>query len=413
MSTTNLKRLFKPGTGVIPPYLAGRKEEQAYFQDCVDDLKDREPPSRDLILYGPRGNGKTALLRYLQKETLQKEGAKLDILWVTPNEMGTLAELTDRLTEDHQALRKRFKSAEVSGGVGFIQAKTEMDWSPTAETIRKLLQARSGDKPFILIIDEAHRLKPAVAESLLNASQSVRSTGSPFLLVLAGTPNLSATLGKANASFWERNKKLPLGRLSPEEAGQALVMPLQKAVISFAPGIIEYIVEQTHCYPFFTQVWGDCLARSLDQTRDTEITQTRVQEAKPAVTDECDAMYQIRRNEMEEAGLLSIAESVADAFIARGEPVLHGIELDKAIERGMVGDEPITNERGMEALDQLSHLGYVWRIRVPGGYAYEPGIPGLMTYVNTLAQVKAPLSLAEQTEKWRVKQKAHEVDTGM
>ena len=399
MRTANLKRLFKPGTGVVPPYLAGRKEEQAYFQDCVDDLKDREPPSRDLILYGPRGNGKTALLSYLRTRTLQKETSKLDILWVTPNEMGTLAELIDRLTEDHQALRKRFKSAEFSAGVGPFQAKTEMDWSPTAATIRKLLQERSRNKPFILIIDEAHRLKPAVAESLLNASQSARSTGSPFLLVLAGTPNLRATLGKANASFWERNKKLPLGRLSPEEAGQALVMPLQKAGISFAPGVIEYIVEQTHCYPFFTQVWGDCLARSLDQTKDAEITQARVQEAKPAVIDECDAMYDIRFNEIKRMGLLSIAESVAAAFIECGDPVLHGSALDKAIERGMVGDEPITNERGMEALDQLSHLGYVWRIRVPGGYAYEPAIPGLMTYVNTLAQGKAPLSLAEQTEK--------------
>ena len=143
MNTTNLKRLFKPGTGAVPPYLAGRKEEQAYFQDCVDDLKDREPPSRDLILYGPRGNGKTALLSYLRTRTLQKETSKLDILWVTPNEMGTLAELIDRLTEDHQALRKRFKSAEFSAGVGPFQAKTEMDLSPTSSTIRKLLQERT------------------------------------------------------------------------------------------------------------------------------------------------------------------------------------------------------------------------------------------------------------------------------
>ena len=85
-------------------------------------------------------------------------------------------------------------------------------------TIRKLLQERSGNKPFILIVDEAHRLTPAIAESLLNASQTVRLEGCPFLLVLAGTPNLEATLGEANASFWERSEIIPLGRLSPEEA---------------------------------------------------------------------------------------------------------------------------------------------------------------------------------------------------
>ena len=69
MSAPDLSDLFTPGAGGVPPYLAGRKEEQAYFQACVKSLKNRRPISRDLILYGPRGNGKTALLRYLQKKT--------------------------------------------------------------------------------------------------------------------------------------------------------------------------------------------------------------------------------------------------------------------------------------------------------------------------------------------------------
>ena len=382
MSDCDLTDLFTPGAGVVPPYLAGRKEEQAYFQACVKSLKNKKPTHRNLILYGPRGNGKTALLDYLQTRTLQKEASKLDILWVTPDEIETLAELSDRLMEDQQTVRKRFKAAEISGGVGFIQAKTEVDLSPTSATIRKLLQERSRNKPLILIVDEAHTLTPALARTLLNASQSVRRAGSPFLLVLAGTPNLSAALEKANASFWDRSEILPLGRLSPEEASQALTIPLQKAGISFVPGVIEYIVEQAHCYPFFIQVWGDCLARSLDQTRDTEITMARVKAVEAAVIDKRDAMYDIRFNEIKRMGLLSIAESVAAAFTECGDPVLHGSALDKAIERGRVGDELIANERGMEALDQLFHLGYVWRIRVPGGYAYEPGILGLMTYVN-------------------------------
>ena len=396
MSTTNLKRLFKPGTGVVPPYLAGRKEEQAYFQDCVDDLKDREPPSRDLILYGPRGNGKTALLSYLRTRTLQKETSKLDILWVTPNEMGTLAELIDRLTEDHQALRKRFKSAEFSAGVGPFQAKTEMDLSPTSATIRKLLWERSRDKPFILIIDEAHRLKSAVAESLLNASQAVRSDGCPFLLVLAGTPNLRAALGQANASFWDRSEIIRLGRLSSEEAVDALTIPLQAAGITFAPGVIENVAKQTHCYPFFTQIWGDCLAQRLQQTGERIIAMETVKAVQPIVTRKCNVMYQIRRNEIEEAGLLSVAESIANAFVRGGMVHFHERSLKEAIVQGMVDDESTTDQHVREKLKQFSHLGYVWQVN---GVYYEPGIPSLMSYVDTLAQAKAPLSLAEQAEK--------------
>ena len=85
MRNQDLKYLFSPGDGaVLPPYLAGRKEEQEFFRDCVEVLKDRDPISQDMIVYGPRGNGKTTLLRYLQKETLKKEGSKLDILWTKP-----------------------------------------------------------------------------------------------------------------------------------------------------------------------------------------------------------------------------------------------------------------------------------------------------------------------------------------
>ena len=75
MRNQDLKYLFSPGDGaVLPPYLAGRKEEQEFFRDCIEVLKDRDPISQDMIVYGPRGNGKTTLLRYLQKETLKKEG---------------------------------------------------------------------------------------------------------------------------------------------------------------------------------------------------------------------------------------------------------------------------------------------------------------------------------------------------
>ena len=399
MSTPDLKHLFVPGDGNVPPYLAGRKEEQAYFQDCVDVLKNRKPAPRNLIVYGPRGNGKTALLRYLQTKTRQKEGVSLGVVWATPGELANPGKLVDLLVGDYAALRSKIQSASFSFNFGIATADTQIDLSRRTLTLGDLLQERCQHQPLILIVDEAHRLDPQMGEDLLNASQEVRGKGYPFLLVLAGTPNLSAALGKANASFWDRSKKWPLGRLSPEEAGQALTIPLQEVGITFAPSVIELVVAQTHCYPFFIQVWGDCLARSLDQTRDTEIALETVKGVEAAVIDECDAMYDIRFSEIKRMRLLPIAESVADAFSECSESILHGSELDKAIERGLAGDAPITRKWGMEeALDQLSQLGYVWRIRVPRGYAYEPGIPSLMTYVNNQIQAEKGPSVTDQAE---------------
>ena len=379
MNRPDLKHLFTPGTGAVPPYLAGRKQEQEYFRDCVEVLKSRNSVSRDLILYGPRGNGKTALLRYLQQETRRQEASNLSVLWATPRTLEDPGKLVDLIVGDHTALRRKIHSAEFSINVGIARADAQIDLSRRTLTLDDLLQERCQHQPLILIIDEAHRLGPELGEDLLNASQIVRNAGNPFLLVLAGTPNLEATLGKANASFWDRSKKLPLGRLSSEEAGQAISVPLQEAGITFAPGVVAEIVAQAHCYPFFMQIWGDCLARRLDETKETEVTLAQVKEVEDAVINERNAMYDIRFNELDRMGLLPVAERVADAFIRLGEQALHRHALREAIEKGMPGDEPVTNERIMEKLEKLSHLGYVWPV---GGYTYEPGILSLMAFVQ-------------------------------
>ena len=379
MNRPDLKHLFTPGTGAVPPYLAGRKQEQEYFRDCVEVLKGRNSVSRDLILYGPRGNGKTALLRYLQQETRRQEASNLSVLWATPRTLEDPGKLVDLIVGDHAALRRKIQSAEFSINVGIARADAQIDLSKRTLTLNDLLQERCQHQPLILIIDEAHRLGPELGEDLLNASQIVRNAGNPFLLVLAGTPNLEATLGTANASFWDRGEIIPLGRLSPEEASQALAVPLQAAGITFAPDVMEHIVEQTHCYPFFTQVWGHCIAQRLQQTGEWMISMETVKAVEEEVIRKRNAMYRVRFNELDRMGLLPVAESVADAFIRLGEPALHRHALRGEIEKGMAGDEPVTNERIMEKLEKLSHLGYIWPA---GEYDYEPGIPSLMPFVQ-------------------------------
>ena len=365
MSKKKLDRLFKPGPGAVPPYLAGRKREQEFFRDRVRALIKRIPIGQNMIVYGPRGNGKTALLRYLQKETLKKEGSKLDILWTTPISLEHPEVFADLVIGNNSSLRNKISSAISRFG--------------RTPGIGNLLRERCQRNPLILIIDEAHCLDPKMAGVLLNESQTIRGERHPFLLVLAGTPNLPGTLRKSEAGFWERSKICRLGRLSPEEARQAISIPLEKAGVSFAPVVAEQIVERTDSYPFFIQVWGNYIAERLDQTGARVMSMETVKEVEAEATTECRAMFQDRRNEIRDMGLLAVAESVADAFIQSGEPNLHGGVLKEAIERGMAGDEPITNERVIRALFQLSDLGYIWQVE---GADYEPGIPSLMSYVH-------------------------------
>ena len=74
--------------------------------------------------------------------------------------------------------------------------------------------------------DEAHTVDERIGSALLNASQQV-GRELPFLLVLAGTPELRARLGALNATFWNRAERCPVGRLDPEASAAALRKPLE------------------------------------------------------------------------------------------------------------------------------------------------------------------------------------------
>ena len=69
---------FRAGPGGLPPYLAGRRSVQAACRAFVVEVRRGRPPPREIVFYGPRGNGKTALLVWLEKEAATHPG--LDVV---------------------------------------------------------------------------------------------------------------------------------------------------------------------------------------------------------------------------------------------------------------------------------------------------------------------------------------------
>ena len=118
---------------------------------------------------------------------------------------------------------------------------------------------RAGRAPLVLLLDEAHTLDPDTGRALLNASQRVGRT-LPFLLVLAGTPNVRSHLNRMGVSFWNRAELVRVGRLSREAAADALRHPFEDAEISVAPDALEAMVSESQCSPFFVQLLGSAVA---------------------------------------------------------------------------------------------------------------------------------------------------------
>ena len=366
MPEVGVRNPFRPGHGGAPPYLAGREPEQSLFRKVSDDLRSGVPVSRSLVVYGPRGNGKTALLRWAKREVDADGG--LDAHWLVGSNVPAPGDLVARLGLGSW-LRKIAPESVSVAGVGVSLRRGEDRPLLLAEA----LEARAKAKPLLILLDEAHTLKPEVGQWLLNAAQAAGSEA-PFLLVLAGTPDLATRLSEMEASFWNRAEEVPLGRLDATAAGEAIRRPLAEDGIGVEEEALARMVGESHGYPFFVQLWGQA---AWDRVRGAGGGAGPV---TAAVVEEAAGEFEIRRNryylrrfrELKERALLPAARAVAAAF--RDEARLSDAALDRVLERSGGGGPGVG-----EAAEALEHLGFVWQTR--GTLSWEPGIPSLMDFI--------------------------------
>ena len=374
------QRLFTPGSGATPPALTGREPEQAVLNRCLADLAGGASPPHDIVLTGPRGNGKTVLLNWFKNAC---EDRKLDVVALTPDEIPNRAALIAALSP------RTWRSKLMPRKVG-VAAVGSVEWAASAEApdnLARQLSVRCRKKAVVALLDEAHTLDPEVGRTLLNASQKVRSEA-PFLLVLAGTPGLPAHLGTMNASFWDRlgTGLLGIGLLSEAAAREALVEPLAAHGVGIDAGALDTVSEDSQCYPYFIQLWGEALWERRLATAATRLTSAHVAEARPDVAARMTDYYQERYRELESGGLLPAAAALAPVFRAAADATASDHEVDAAL--ATTGADAAVR---LAAREELNRLGYVW---CPPGQlppvTWSAGISSLMAHVLDHAKPPAP-----------------------
>ena len=287
----------------------------------------RGPIPCDVALLGPRGNGKTALLRWFE-QALQATNES-DVVWLTPDEIPDLDKLANSLVSPGRFKEALPDTLSLSIGVG------RMGWNLGGQTgaLTDLLVARCAREPLAVLLDEAHTLDKKVGKVLLNASQEVRAKA-PFLLVLAGTPGLREHLNSMSATFWNRCEHLGIGRLTRAATAEALTGPAGQpdaALLSLTPAALDTVVTESQCYPYFIQLWGEALSKQAQEVGPAPLHRAAVERARPAVVKRQNTYYQDRYAELESRGLLEAARAVAVAFDARR--ALNAQEMNQAIAR--------------------------------------------------------------------------------
>ena len=363
---------FVPGYGSLPPFLAGRESEQHELLRLLAYVQAGRGAPRDAVLSGPRGNGKTVLLRWFERE-IESVG-KVDVVWRTPSDLSSLDALATTLVPPARFRPLLPDTMSVSLGIGRLG--WELGGNPG--TLTELLTLRCAHRPLVILLDEAHTLDEAVGRALLNAGQSVAATA-PFLLVLAGTSGLTPHLDQMSATFWDRARHVGVGLLDEAAAASALVRPLAdqdprhrlRGRRLAAHSRREPVLSVLH-----PALGRRAVGRGDAAGQDTSIDEAGVAGATPAFDLERSTYYEHRRDELERQDLLGVAASVADAFAERA--TLAQDALNAVIADALALD---STPDIVQCRDRLAMVGYVWK--PPGaGDRWQPGIPSLMRYVR-------------------------------
>ena len=366
---------FNPGSGEFPPYLAGRENEQGQLKQRLAKMSAGHSPGTEIIMYGPRGMGKTVLLNWLEDEA-KKDGTKnnsIRVSRVTPSKLTSPAAMWDFLISKNW-LQKKLPNKKEAGIKGLLYGT----WTENATSPKKLLDKlirQCKKSPLVCLLDEAHQMEEGQCRALLNLSQEVRNEA-PFLLVLAGTPGLAHFLTTVGASFVERSRKIGIGRLDAQATADAIVKPLNEHGIKIDDSALAEIVEDSQHYPYFIQLWGEALWDLAKEKDLQKLTSQEIAEVETKIENRRSNFYEERKDKLDDLGLLPTAIAIATVFQDRETTTRD--RLKKIIADSLPVDS-LTTQSVNEHLRTLIRHDFIWK--PPEKSLYEAGIPSLMTYV--------------------------------
>lgn len=260
--------------GEISHIVPGREKDVTRFRrDLAFTAVDGALVGRVRVLVGPRGIGKTSLLRYMEKDARSEnfsavlitagDGSFLDLLLESLEGLGN--SWTDTV---RSKVRKLAESVQLSlGPVSVSGAAHASDPHRSASTgkalqdlvieVTKQLTKRNSHG-LCIFIDEIQEADAAGLRALTYAWQNLQAENPdlPAMVVAAGLGHSQDVITDA-VSFSERFAFRSLARLGDDAERTALTQPAEGNGVRWEPEALESAMKYAAGYPYFLQVIGD------------------------------------------------------------------------------------------------------------------------------------------------------------
>ena len=392
---TNNKDVFAPSAGGVPALVVGRDRILSAMERRLGVVQ-RGGKGENLVLVGPRGNGKTVLCRELERAA---DHLGIRVVTLTGGEVESTDRLIDAMTQP--GLLEKWGIAGIEGRLLGIGGGVKFAQRPDGALVDVLGGLAQG-AGLVVTVDEAHELKPDAARALLNAAQIV-SNAHPLLLTLAGTPALDRRLGAWSATFMERSAFERIGGIAHDDVERGLVEPLaqRRPPIRVSSKALAEIVDDCAGYPYFLQKWGF----EIEGLGADVVGEAEMETAKRTLTASRNKCYGRRWQEMMRAGVVGAAEALAENGLAEAELSLLEVETVLEAHFAALG----IGWDGVDcAKDILADMGFLWD-EAGQGTAFRAGIPSLAKYLLTqrgaVSEEGIRNRLARTIAEWRQEQR--------
>lgn len=335
MPATSQPSPYTPGA--LAQALPGRDPQMLAILERLAFLGyKRSLVGRIRVFMGPRGVGKTSLLRLAQREA---ERQRFATVWVTTGDerplAAALADEFARLSRNWKstagtALKATLKTLKVSiSGVSIGVGTAEGESVPIStgralqDAIESAVKGVLDDDAsgLIIFIDEVQGADAVGLKALAYAWQHLQAQadGIPAIVIAAGLSHSQDVIAKA-VSFGERFEYIAITNLDPDAARHALTVPADDVGVEWASDALEAVLAETQGYPYFIQEFGDQMWTAAGYPMPgSTLTLTHFRSARAAFHQSRDQMFRSRwvQTTPAEAKMLVAMAAVGDTDIQR------------------------------------------------------------------------------------------------
>lgn len=265
---------YRPGAGLMPPYLAGREADIQTVEQMFEALS-MNIPTQSVIFSGLRGVGKTVLINRLQRSAeergifckhieveerkdfisqiascaqgfLRKISTRENLKYLIQKPLDAIKALVISFDPENSTFSLSMQEQELYRSTNLTQSLTDV-FTALGEA------AYEAETPICFFIDEIQYMKKQELGALIAAIHRSNQLGYPIMIVGAGLPKIYKMLSEEKSYSERLFIYKEIGSLSEEQAEKAITEPVRKLGAEYEEAAVKRIFGTTRGYPFFIQ----------------------------------------------------------------------------------------------------------------------------------------------------------------